>query len=58
MEGDTIVIHQVTDKIVLRKGVYATCVFNRNPFGTRIGAESQTQSPFVKRKTLGGEGDE
>lgn len=54
VDGDTIVVHRVVSKLVLRKGAQVSCIQNRafNPHG--ISTPSGTVNPAVERVITGG----
>lgn len=50
VEGDTVVIHKVVKKLVLRKGSYVTCIFNESYTPDGLGNTTGTSSPDVVRE--------
>lgn len=50
VEGDTVIIHKVVKKLVLRKGSYVTCIFNESYTPDGLGNTTGTSSPDVVRE--------
>ena len=54
VEGDEVVIHRVTRRLVLRRGALVGCVVNQAYDGGGARLRSGTTAPGVQRNTLGG----
>lgn len=51
--GDTIVVHRVAQKLILRKGKMVACIFNQSFDANGIKNPTETVSPAVERTIKG-----